>query len=692
MDDILKYHRIQGRIQEILQSGDKISTSYLENSTLLLGTESGYVHICNLGGSSAGNNGIAGTGTLVHSLKCHDRSVNSISSDSNGIHIASCSDDGSVYIYTPNGSQEEREHIVNFSDPLKVICMEEGDGADGVAGHGQQKKEKSFIVGTATGQLIYHKTSWFAPKNTSLFGGSGSPVCAIAWRGAIVAWADLSHVRLLDVSTQSAICFLDCPIGVNLQCPIPCKLFWDTAQDLWIGWADQCRHLQLNYTNNNFNNIVAKSVKQWQTDCIVCGIASFDAEHMVVLGYIPPDEDIISGKSDFISDASSAPVAGDVSSSAPGTPTGGPSKSLSAELDEESKVEPPKAVNYPELQIIHKTTGKVVSVDVLPMKGELIMSGPWGYELLSTNNARIGHHTNITSNANSNDAKMWNINNLVNSNTRGGARGYTPVTFIISPQDIVVARVRDVNDRICIALVNNDLVAAANLAVANPYSLTHYKCHDLVSLYVEDLIDQEEYTLAASECARLIDKNVGLWELWICAFIRHRCIQHLLKLIPVKDPVLGVSYYEMILQEFVKERDSANLYAAVELWERVVPHVFDHSQLLIRLENYRDPDTWVLEARGKLLLRAGKVRTAQASLYFILPSLMVDDLQLEEAVLCYLSIKNPRGMPREATGPTSPPSSSGVLSSVSSEVDLTLHPYFHVFDIIEKKVRNSNGP
>jgi hypothetical protein len=440
-----------------------------------------------------------------------------------------------VFIYTPSG--EEKEHIVNFSEQLKVICMEEEAGL---------KKEKSFIVGTATGQLIYHKTSWFAPKNSSLFGGTGSPVCAIAWRGGIVAWADLSHVRLLDVATQSAICYLDCPIGVNLQCPIPCKLFWDSAQDLWIGWADQCRHLQLNYSANNaFNQITAKSVKQWQTDCIVCGIASFDAEHVVVLGYIPPDDDMIGGT---INDSAAVNIGKSSSSSSGDDRVGDISVGLAA--NEESKSDGVRAVNYPEIQIIHKATGKVVSVDVLPIRGELIMSGPWGYELMSTNNARATSSQRATagvhSNANSNDSKLWNINDSSSSSSpvRGGNKGFSPVNVIVSPQDIVIARVRDVNDRICIALINNDLVAAANLAVANPYSLTHYKCHDIVCLYIEDLIDQEEHALAASECARLIDKNAGLWELWICSFIRHRCVHHLLKLVPVKNPVLSQSYYE----------------------------------------------------------------------------------------------------------------------------------------------------
>jgi hypothetical protein len=65
-----------------------------------------------------------------------------------------------------------------------------------------------FPLGTALGRLIHHKQAWFA-KDIELFSGSGSSVNAIAWRGDVVAWADASQVRLMDVTTQVAICYLN---------------------------------------------------------------------------------------------------------------------------------------------------------------------------------------------------------------------------------------------------------------------------------------------------------------------------------------------------------------------------------------------------------------------------------------------------------------------------------------------------
>ena len=65
-----------------------------------------------------------------------------------------------------------------------------------------------YFVGSESGQLIHYKQMWFSQKNILLFPGAGSPVSSIAWRGNIVAWADSNHVRLMDVSTQTGLCYL----------------------------------------------------------------------------------------------------------------------------------------------------------------------------------------------------------------------------------------------------------------------------------------------------------------------------------------------------------------------------------------------------------------------------------------------------------------------------------------------------
>ena len=63
------------------------------------------------------------------------------------------------------------------------------------------------------------------------------------------------------------------------------------------------------------------------------------------------------------------------------------------------------------------------------------MNGPEGYMLLSSYQCK--RHKG--------DASKWQLRSY--QSQRGGARGYAPLFFVAAPQDLIVARVRDVNDR-----------------------------------------------------------------------------------------------------------------------------------------------------------------------------------------------------------------------------------------------------
>ena len=51
--------------------------------------------------------------------------------------------------------------------------------------------------------------------------------------------------------------------------------------------------------------------------------------------------------------------------------------------------------------------------------------------------------------------------------------------------------------------------------------------------------------LAARECQRLIGDDVVLWERWVYAFAKRRCLHHISPFIPVKDPRLTNTVYEV---------------------------------------------------------------------------------------------------------------------------------------------------
>ena len=406
----------------------------------------------------------------------------------------------------------------------------------------------------------------------------------------MVAWGDATQVRIMDLATQSAICFLNCPQGVSTYSPLPCCLFWESESDLFIGWADSVRHVELSIASGGAGEseiVTARSVVDWETDCIVCGISSFDADHMIILGYAPPFEsDLGRSLNDDESDQDEDEEDEDekLDLKKPDI-TNNKHTNKNNDLDEPAVV----GLSQPEIQIILRSTGEVICSDLLVLKHET-MGGPSSFSMLSTYDCL----------SRSQDGHKWRLSEVRDNCPRGGLRGLAPSLFILSPQDFVVARVRDVNDYIKKALDDVDLKGAVELAQGDRLSLKAYRYADLLSLYIEDLLDRDRsldnkssgmieseainplsnsssssssssssnvgtnaklnylaalaqtkknpydyVALAARECRRLIGNDAVLWERWVYAFAKRRHLHQLSPFIPVKDPRLPNTVYEV---------------------------------------------------------------------------------------------------------------------------------------------------
>ena len=577
-----------------------------------------------------------------------------------------------------------------------------------------------LYIGSVAGQLIYHRTVWFSQKNVTLFNGADSPVTTIAWKGNIVAWADSCQVRIMDLATQSAICFLNCPIGVGIFSPLPCCLFWESECDLLIGWADSFRHVELSSSSGNGpgiggveNEIItARSVIDWETDCIICGISSFDTDHVVLLGYAPPLESDLglnieecslglnieecSFEKENVLHAydnnkekkainenngdNTKNVGNDQNNSNDkndsNNKNGQNNEIVAKELKTKLKIktnlphtslesDPGSGpgctiekttttvitLNQPEIQIIKRTTGELVSVDLLALNQESErMSGPRSFQLLST----------YSCNTHTRDASKWKLSDVREKCPRGGLRGLSPNLFIITPQDFITVRVRDVNDYIQKSLSENDLKSAVDYAQKDRLSLKSYRYADLISLYIDDLLDKSreknlygyhninnntsnnnsninnisnnsgnissnnnnnisnnnnnnnsnhssinnnnnnntphttsntyknsylnalqskplpslDYaSLAAYETNRLIGEDAVMWERWIYAFAKRRCLHYISPYIPTSNPRLPVTVYEVrtCVRAFILMKRYGNFSCEIEVFFELLP-------------------------------------------------------------------------------------------------------------------------
>jgi len=510
-----------------------------------------------------------------------------------------------------------------------------------------------------------------------LFSGANSPVCQIAcyYKGSsqakstaqweddsIVAWADLCTVRIMDIATQTAICYLNAPLGVgvaasigdgpaNVLCPCPCSLFWESESDLLIAWADNFRHVRVMgrelgaaaVTEDRVaseGGVTAATLVEWQVDCLLCGgVFPVDAQHVMSLGYSPAE-------------AGGADLRGTL-----------------------------------EMLILEKSSGEVVSSDVLPLhwlpvpsKEGLSGAGPWEYSLLSSFQCRNGSLK---------DAADWDLRSY--SAVFGGDRGKAPLSFVVAPHDLLLARVRDVNDRVSTALQQNDLKAAVEFAKADVTALEHYRFPDLLKAYLLDLLEThcellaarstdlseqqpgaDLAVLAASECRRLVGLDPALWEFWITTFIEYQQITALAPLLPLENPRLASQNYNRVLLSLLQqdpESSAAVFLQCVKLWVRRTPAVFDRLAVLASLEQRHAQTDSISSAAYFELPSSWSLLEAQAQLY-------IAGSEYRKALNCYLSIKVPDSWLRQQSDVTSGEEASQASESLQ---------YRHVFELIEKQ-------
>lgn len=277
------------------------------------------------------------------------------------------------------------------------------------------------------------------------------------------------------------------------------------------------RNTQEDETQNDSSGVYirARLIADWRTDTIICGVSSFDQENILVLGYLPPDDDAINS------------------------------------LDEISR----QNVDGPELLLMRRKDGLLKSADMLPVRSnessETLFTSPEQFRLLS----------NYSCYSRRTDYLKWNLDSPYD---RGGFRGLPPYIYIQSPYGIVVSRVRDVNDRITVALQQNNLQLAVDLAKSEKHTLRIYQYNDLVKAYINSLLHDDKVELAAKECQRLIEndgESISIWEHWINEFVSRKRLTYIAPYVPLENPRLSNSTYELILSNFLLVNSQAFLSA-----------------------------------------------------------------------------------------------------------------------------------
>uniref|UniRef100_A0A1B6C2S4 RING-type domain-containing protein n=1 Tax=Clastoptera arizonana TaxID=38151 RepID=A0A1B6C2S4_9HEMI len=278
----LKYARITNDLQNIFFQ-DSASCIAVHPKFICIGTHFGMIHLLDHQGNSI----------RYKELRAHTVAVNQISIDINGDYIASCSDDGKVYVYGLYTSDNNQEMVVGRL--VKCIAI---DPSYYKSGSGRR-----FITGDE--RLVLHEKTLFSRiKSTVLSEAAGEGgVQTLRWSsgGQWVAWASQIGVRVYDMNARCSLglikwnksaIFSYSSIYYRMQQEKPrCNICWKDTNTFLIGWVETIRICNIRKRSQaemaltpNWPQYTVEPAITFQTDFLICGIAPLE-EELVVLGY-----------------------------------------------------------------------------------------------------------------------------------------------------------------------------------------------------------------------------------------------------------------------------------------------------------------------------------------------------------------------------------------------------------------------
>ncbi|CAO3637448.1 unnamed protein product [Cunninghamella blakesleeana] len=391
------------------------------------------------------------------------------------------------------------------------------------------KKTRQFVSGGMAEQLIMNEKGWLGHQNMVLHANEG-PIYSIQWKNQFIAWANDTGVKIYDTQSNLRITYIDRPSGSPRPDLYKCRMVWKDDTTLLIGWADTVKiavveekpkHLQMQGQPNYY----VKVISVVQTDYIISGIAPFE-DMILTLGYVIED---------------------DISST-----------DIDVQVPDYQQKR--RLASRPELHILDQHTNEEVSVDVLPLNG---------YEHYQANDYALGFLM---------EEDMF---------------------YVMGPKDLFVAKPRGLDDHIEWLLEHEKYGEALNAArnAALSYGTTKdednngieiingtkdLNVRDIGETYLNWLVKENKYEDAAKECKDILGDDKDAWEAWVFKFSEEGQLGAITKYIPIKNPQLSDTVYEMVLLWYM-ENDQKGLLDTIHKW----PHdLYIISNIINAVEGY----------------------------------------------------------------------------------------------------------
>ncbi|XP_042448785.1 vacuolar protein sorting-associated protein 41 homolog [Zingiber officinale] len=358
-----------------------------------------------------------------------------------------------------------------------------------------RKPSRRFVTGGLAGQLFLNMKNWFGYSKKILHDGEG-PIHAVQWRTNLIAWANDAGVKIYDMANNQRITFIERPRGSPRPELLLPHLVWQADTLLVIGWGTSVKIAAIKTNQSSGANGLQRSLSITSTKYVDI-VASFQTSYYIS-GIAPFGDNLVvlayileeeNGEKDFSS--------------------GPPARQGTAQR--------------PEVRIVSWKNDELTT-DALPVHG---------YEHYKAKDYALAH---VPFSGSSYSGGQW-------------AAGDEPLYYIVSPKDVVIARPRDAEDHIS-WLLQHGWHEKALAAVEARQGQTEL-LDEVGSRYLDHLIVERKYAEAASLCSKILRGSASAWERWVFHFAHLRQLPVLVPYIPIENPQLNDTAYEVALVSLV---------------------------------------------------------------------------------------------------------------------------------------------
>ncbi|XP_037087843.1 vacuolar protein sorting-associated protein 41 homolog [Pollicipes pollicipes] len=143
--------------------------------------------------------------------------------------------------------------------------------------------------------------------------------------------------------------------------------------------------------------------------------------------------------------------------------------------------------------------------------------------------------------------------------------------FVLAPSDVIVARPRDTDDHLDWLLEHGRFEEALHQLQAAGLAVRRHCLQDVGRKYLDSLLQEERYELAASLCHSIFGRSRALWEEEVYRFAALRQLKAISGYLPRGDFRLDSTVYEMVLYNFMRT-DQDEFLRLVREWSPSLYH------------------------------------------------------------------------------------------------------------------------